>query len=121
MSQSIPQGHTQEWQHAIARYHQLVAEQPHDVRLLTNLAWSYERAGEYTQAVEHFKKALTLDQDYTDASYGLGLALLRNGQRQEALQALERAHALAGASEHRGFTVIVQHHCRVLIRSNSPA
>lgn len=106
----------QEFQKAIDRYHELARQNPYDVRILTNLAWSYERAGEYPQAVQQFKQALDVDQNYVDAQYGLGLALLGNGQHQEALEALKRAYQLAASAEDRGYMVTVQHHVEVLHR-----
>lgn len=116
MSLSEPQRYVEAWQQSIDRYHDRVRQNPYDVQILTNLAWSYERAGEYPQAIQQFKQALSLDQNSTDAQYGLGLALLGNDQHQEALQALERAHSLAVESDNRGYMVIVQHHCEVLFR-----
>jgi len=100
----------------IDQYHELSRQNPYDVRILTNLAWAYERAGEFPQAVQQFRQALDLDQNYTDAQYGLGLALLGNGQNQDALQVLERASQLASHSEDRSYMVTVQHHVDVYHR-----
>jgi len=93
-----------------------VRQNPYDIRVLTNLAWSYERAGEYPQAVQQFRQALSLDQNDVNALYGLGLALLGNGQQREALEVLEQAHRLAAESDDRSYMVTVQHQVEVLFR-----
>ena len=98
---------SEELQKLIERYSDLLAENPDDVDKLINLAWSYERAGDYQQAVGYFRQAIERDPQNHDAYYGLGLALLGDGQVEEGLQALEKARDLAQNAEDRGETVIV--------------
>lgn len=116
MALSEPQHYVEVWENTISHYDARVEQNPGDVRNLTMLGWSCERAGRYQEAVEHFEQAVKLDSDSTDAQYGLGLALLGAGRWQEALQAFERAHTLAEDSVDRGYTVVVQHHCQALFR-----
>lgn len=105
-----------ELQEAASRYQRLVEQNPDDVALQTNLAWSYERARDFGQAVEAFRHALRIDPTYTDAQYGLGLALLGSGQIEEALESFNRARKLADLSEDRGYKAIVHHHVDVFDR-----
>jgi tetratricopeptide (TPR) repeat protein len=101
---------------AASRYRLLVEKNPDDVRLQTNLAWSYERVMEFKQAIEEFRRALKIDPMHTDAQYGLGLALLGNHQIEEALESFERARKLANQSEDRGYMAVVHHHVDVFFR-----
>lgn len=107
---------TSNFQEAALRYRQLVEDNPDDVRLQTNLAWSYERAKDYERAIEAFHRALRIDPTFTDAQYGLGIALLGNHQPDEALDSFKRARSLADQSEDRGYTAIVHHHVDVYFR-----
>ena len=98
---------TEGFQKTIERYHDLIRQNPDDVGLLTNLAWSYERAGQYQEAIQHFRRASELNpQDY-NVYYGLGLALMGHGQRQEALKAFLRARDLAHEGTDHSTMVIV--------------
>jgi hypothetical protein len=48
-----------------------------------------------TEAIEHFLRVLDRAPEYADASYGLGLCLLRQGKLLESRARLEKAFALA--------------------------
>ena len=96
-----------ELQQVIDRYHDLLRQAPNDLGLLINLAWSYERAGQYPEAIQQFRRALELNpQDY-NAHYGLGLALMGNGQAQQALAEMLRARDLVADSNDRSAMVIL--------------
>lgn len=112
---------TQDFQTAIDRYHELAHQNPYDTKVLTSLAWSYERAGEYPQAVQQFKQAIGIDQNQPDAYFGLGLALLGNNQISDAIEALEQAHRLAAQSDDLSYMVTLQHQVDVLLRLYRPA
>lgn len=101
-------GSPEEFQKVIDRYHDLIHQTPNDIGLLTNLAWSYERAGHFPEAIQQFKRAMELNpQDY-NVQYGLGLALLGNRQERDALEAFRRARDLAAEADDRSAMVIVQ-------------
>ena len=111
----------QEYRQAIAHFGHLVEREPYDVRFHTNLAWGYERIGEFGTAVEKFRHALEIDPDSIDAHYGLGLALLGSGEVQRALEELELARQLSRRSEDRSYMVVLQHHVDVLHRRHTSA
>jgi tetratricopeptide (TPR) repeat protein len=115
------QPNVQEYRQAIARFSDLVEREPYDVRIRTNLAWGYERIGEYPTAVEKFRQALEIDPDSIDAHYGLGLALIGNGEVLRALEELDLARQLARRSEDRSYMVVLQHHVDVFHRRYTPA
>jgi tetratricopeptide (TPR) repeat protein len=58
---------------------------PPDPVLFNNLATSYGMLGKTSQEVSALKKALVLRPHYATARYNLGVALLREGRRNEAL------------------------------------
>jgi Flp pilus assembly protein TadD len=90
----------------IDRYHDLIHQAPNDLGLLINLAWSYERAGQYPEAIQQFHRALELSpQDY-NAHYGLALAYMGNSQDKQALVEFQRARDLSGEADNRSAMVI---------------
>jgi tetratricopeptide (TPR) repeat protein len=116
MAQTGEQRNNPELKQAIEHFRDQVTDKPENIRLLTNLAWSYERAGSFDEAIESFKNALRADPDYADAHYGLGLALLESGQTAAALDAFTRARNLASRSDDQGYVAVVHHHIDVFIR-----
>jgi tetratricopeptide (TPR) repeat protein len=49
--------------------------------------------GKYTQALDEFQHALAVQDDYTEALSGKGMALMHLGREAEAVDALSRALA----------------------------
>ena len=92
---------------ALDYFNNLIQQNPQDATALTNLAWVYERAGDYDQAIEYFQRALGLDQDNIDTNYGLGLALMGSNQPKQAMTAFRRAAELAQNSNDRARLVTV--------------
>ena len=80
---------------AIDRYHELLHQTPNDIGLILNLAWSYERVGQYAESVQQFRRALDLNEKSFDAYYGLGLALMGSGASRDALTAFKKSRELA--------------------------
>ena len=92
---------------ALDYFNNLIHQNPQDATALTNLAWVYERAGDYNQAIEYFQRALGLEQDNIDTNYGLGLALMGNNQPEQARAAFSRAAELAQKSDDHALLVTV--------------
>jgi tetratricopeptide (TPR) repeat protein len=65
-----------------------------DADVLVLIARRHDRHDRTAEAVEAFRAALAADPIDRGALFGLGQALLRNGEREEALQVLERHRAL---------------------------
>jgi len=82
-------------QETIDRYHELLRLTPNDAGLVTNLAWSYERALAFPEAIQGFKRALELSPNDYNIHYGMGLALMGSGALPAARDALMRAAELA--------------------------
>ncbi len=96
-----------ELQQAIDHYHELLRTTPNDAALVTNLAWSYERAKAFPEAIQGFQRALELNPDDHNIYYGLALALIGNGQLQEAHNMLVRAEELARENADRSTVAII--------------
>lgn len=92
---------------ALDYFNNLVHQNPQDATALTNLAWVYERAGDYDQAIDHFQQALELDQDNIHTNYGLGLALMGINRPEQAKTAFRRAAELAQRSDDHALLVTV--------------
>ena len=92
---------------AIDRYHELLHQAPNDLALLVNLAWTYERAGQFPEAIQEFRRALDFNARDYNAHYGLALAFMGNGQVQQARTEFQRARELAADSTDRSATVVI--------------
>jgi Flp pilus assembly protein TadD len=91
----------------IDHYHDLLRQAPNDLGLLINLAWSYERAGQFPEAIQQFRRALEFNTHDYNAHYGLGLACMGNGQIQEARAEFQQARDLAADSDDRSAIVVI--------------
>lgn len=98
---------SEELHQVIDHYHDLLRQAPNDLGLLINLAWSYERAGQFPEAIQQFRRALELNSRDYNAHYGLGLACMGNGQMQEARAEFQQARDLAADSDDRSAIVII--------------
>ena len=96
-----------ELQKTIDRYHELIRLTPNDVGLVTNLAWSYERAKEFPEAVQAFRRALELNAADHNIYFGLGLAQMGQGDFGEARNSFARAEELARNSADRSAMAII--------------
>lgn len=62
---------------------------PHDPYLHNDMGLVYMEREMPELAVQHFKKALALKSDYSDAKNNLGVAHIKNGQLDEAISCLK--------------------------------
>jgi tetratricopeptide (TPR) repeat protein len=106
-----------ELQRVIEHYNSMVHQNPDDIVWITNLAWSYERIGQYQEAIREFRRVLDVNESDIDAHYGLGLALLGDNQPQEALAQFVRARDFAMTeSADRSKIAMLSKQVEVLIR-----
>lgn len=106
-----------DFQGIIDHYQQLIQQTPDDIGLVTNLAWCCERAGQYPDAIRELHRALDLSEKDFNVHYGLGLALLGKGKRQEALNQLKLARDwVASESSDRSEIVMLSKQVEVLVR-----
>jgi tetratricopeptide (TPR) repeat protein len=75
----------------IDQYHELVHQSPNDIGILTNLAWCYERTGQYKEAIQQFQRALELNKHDFNVLYGLGLSFMGDRQYNDAANAFKKA------------------------------
>src|SRR3989338_2008063 len=80
----------------LVTYREAVAAKPNSSAARANLGMGYYGAKRYEEALPEFQAALKLDRNNVDAYYGLGLTLKASGEKKEAIEAFEKAIALAG-------------------------
>ncbi len=76
---------------AAAHYVKLTLLQPMEARHLTNLGAIHNFTGEFTQAAEVLRKAITRDKRSAEAYYNLGIAQRKLKQTQMAMSAYREA------------------------------
>ena len=87
------------WEEAKAAYQQAIAASPDSAFLYRELAIVEQRAGQPTEALANFRKAVELDAADARSLAGIGAILESQGDALGALSAYERARALdAGGS-----------------------
>ena len=74
---------------AIREYRLALRKDPDDAAVLTLLANSEFEVDRLGDAERHFRDAIRIEPDLSDAHFGLGMLLVRRGQRREATGALE--------------------------------
>jgi tetratricopeptide (TPR) repeat protein len=82
------------WDLAQARYREILAQDPYNPYVLTNLGLLYQKTGRLKEAVSYYEKALEADPRFVPAMQNLGVAWIRLGNGEEATRWLERSLAL---------------------------
>jgi len=80
---------------AIETYQSAVSTNPNSAEAYSNLGWGYYGQRNFDKSIEAFRQALALDRNYTDAHYGLGLALKESGAGPQAVAEFEAVVKLA--------------------------
>ncbi len=73
---------------------------PTSVEAQSNLGWGYYGQHQFEEAIKTFNQALSLDNNYIDAHYGLGLALKENRQGPQAIAEFDIVVKLTSQLEH---------------------
>ena len=76
---------------AVAILKELADKQPTDVIVLFNLALARTLAGQELEAIDGFRRVLTLKADLHEAQVNLGQLLIKTGKEEEAIPLLEAA------------------------------
>ena len=74
--------------------------------------WSLHVQGEHARAERNFREAFSMEPLSVEASYGLGLSLKLQGQKQEALQVFQRTIDLINSgkmNEHPRRATMLRH------------
>jgi len=80
---------------AINEYELLIAKQPNNVIALNNLSWLYMDKGKFSEALKHSEKAYGLADDIPNVIDTYAQALLKSGQKKEALIKAKTAYTLS--------------------------
>jgi len=92
--------HEGRYEEAIAALREAIERYPHAVELYVGLAYVHLACEEFAWARADFERAIHLDPNDEEALAGLGEALLKLGQRAEALQCFDRVLALGFRGDH---------------------
>jgi len=74
---------------ALTSYRLALRDQPHDPKILLNIAIAYSRTGRLEDAIRSYRRALELAPDQSGAHYGLSFLLLKRGDQTGAVRHLE--------------------------------
>jgi len=79
-----------EYEAAIAEWKELLATNPDDARIHSNLGSALAQVGRYAEAIPEFEKALELNAQYREIYHNLGRTLLAAGRPDDAIQILQK-------------------------------
>ncbi len=91
---------------SIQRYRRLIKDDPKNVVLVANLAFTIMESGDQVTAEAEFRHALSIDPHYENAAVNLGLLLARQRRYQEALAVLVPAIGESAAHHNLGVIAI---------------
>ena len=79
---------------ALSRYREILAQDPYNPYVLTNLGLMYQQTGNLKEAISLYEKAIESDPKFVPAAQNLGVAWMKAGNSEEAARWLERSLAL---------------------------
>ena len=91
---------------SIQRYRRLVKDEPKNVALVSNLAFTLMESGDLVSAEAEFRRALALEPHYENAAVNLGLMLARQRRYEEALALLVPAVGESAAHHNLGVIAV---------------
>lgn len=92
---------------AVATYTQAMRLDPYNPLLALELGGVFVQMKNYTDAITQFSRATNLKPDYANAWYNLANAYELNGDRQQAIKALEETQSLVPPSS-SDYTIVTQ-------------
>jgi len=93
---------------AMHEFQEQLKKKPKDAALLNDMGYSMYNRGQWAEAENHLRKAVTADKNFKPAWVNLGLALAQQGKQQESLDAFSHAVSAAEAYSNLGFVLAVQ-------------
>ncbi len=93
---------------ALIEFQELVRKHPKDSSLHADLGYSYYNRGQWNEAEQHLRKAVTLDKSNKRAWVNLGLTLAQQGRYDESIQASQNVVGPAEAFADLGFVLTSQ-------------
>jgi len=99
-----------EYEAAITEWKELLATNPDDARIHSNLGSALAQVGRYAEAIPEFEKALELNAQYREIYHNLGRTLLAAGRPDDAIQILQKGLQLYPESpdlhDHLGLALV---------------
>jgi len=74
---------------ALTSYRLALRDQPHEPKILMNIAIAYTKTGRIEDAIRSYRRALELAPEQSGAHYGLSFLLLKRSDRAGAIRHLE--------------------------------
>lgn len=74
---------------ALTSYRLALRDQPHDPRVLQNMAIAFTKTQRHDEAIRTYRRALEIDGTLAGAHYGLAFLLLKRGEREQAVRHLK--------------------------------
>jgi tetratricopeptide (TPR) repeat protein len=84
----------------LAKFQELKERFPQSEMPRWSIATFYEEAERYAEAITEFQDLVTIKPDYCVAFLHLGSCLIEEERFEDAIESLEKAHALAVAQSH---------------------
>jgi Flp pilus assembly protein TadD len=75
---------------AVVQYKEALKLKPDDAEVRSNLAAAYVQLGQLDEAQAEYEKALAVSPTLAEAHYGLGMVYAAKGDKQKAIEALQR-------------------------------
>ena len=91
---------------SLQRYRALMRDDPKNVKLINNFAFTLQESGDMIGAEAEFRKALAIDPSFENAAVNLGLILARQRRYDEALQVLSPTIGEAAARHNLGVVAL---------------
>jgi len=93
---------------AMHEFQEQLKKKPKDASLLNDMGYSLYNRGQWAEAENYLRRAVSQDKNHKPAWVNLGLALAQQGKDQEALEAFSHAVSTAEAYSNLGFVLAVQ-------------
>lgn len=74
---------------AVTSYQLALRDEPHNTRILQDIAIALSKTGRLEEAIRHYRRALEIDPALAGAHYGLAFLLLRRGDAERAVEHLK--------------------------------
>jgi tetratricopeptide (TPR) repeat protein len=91
-------------------FREVLGADPGNASAHFNLGYTYDKRGQFENAVESFREATRLNPKFDRAWYGLGLAQAALGKHEEAAKALHQAATLQPMNPHAWYQLGMAYH-----------
>lgn len=105
MEPNRPGMKSQDWEAVIDKYENLIAENPHNPEYHKELGNAFHRSGQYDLALEEYRTALHIDNNYFPAQYNMGNTYFVIEEYHQAIIAWQKAYIMNAQLEHAIYNI----------------